>query len=214
MHRKKTSRRVLPCILYICICILTVYYPCPCSATTLINMEYSSTSGPADKIISNGAHPVCFPVIVSLPIARRVKEDYLIARHTLYIQNVYKNTDFGVPNCLWKQRSAQELFVGSFMKWVSQLHTSLRSPCTMPSVVWSGVKLGAMGAFEMRSLEGWIMHHHLALQCTHLGLVDARRTLSALMHSVNCKVWWRRNNGLGLFLMVRVRPRSSSEGKS
>jgi hypothetical protein len=30
----------------------------------------------------------------------------------------------------------------------------------------------------------------------------ARRTLPAPMHSANCKVWWRRNNGL--FFMVRV----------
>ena len=39
---------------------------------------------------------------------------------------------------------AQELFVGSFMKWGSmaqQSHTSLRSPCSMPSVHWSGEKL-------------------------------------------------------------------------
>ena len=31
------------------------------------------------------------------------------------------------------------------------------------------------------------------------------------MHSANCTVWWRRNNGLGLFFMVRARPLSSSE---
>ena len=34
---------------------------------------------------------------------------------------------------------------------------------------------------------------------TNLGLTDARRTLPAQKHSANCKVWWRRNNGLGLF---------------
>ena len=33
---------------------------------------------------------------------------------------------------------------------------------------------------------------------------DARRTLPARMHSDNCKVWWRRNNGLGQFFMVRA----------
>jgi hypothetical protein len=26
------------------------------------------------------------------------------------------------------------------------------------------------------------------------------------MHCANCKVWWRRNNGLGLFFMIRVGP--------
>jgi hypothetical protein len=34
------------------------------------------------------------------------------------------------------------------------------------------------------------------------------------MHSDNCKVWWRRYSGLGLFFMVLARPLSSSEGKS
>ena len=44
-----------------------------------------------------------------------------------------------------------ELFVGSFMKWFSmaeQPQTSLRSPCTMPSVGWSSVKLSGN---ELRS---------------------------------------------------------------
>jgi hypothetical protein len=44
--------------------------------------------------------------------------------------------------------SAQELFVGSFMKWVSmaeQPHTSLRSLCAMPTVGWSGGKLAIIG---------------------------------------------------------------------
>ena len=44
--------------------------------------------------------------------------------------------------------SAQALFVESFMKCVTmakQLHTSRRSPCTMPNVGWSGVKLTAIG---------------------------------------------------------------------
>ena len=45
-------------------------------------------------------------------------------------------------------------------------------------------------------------------------MVDARRTLLATMHCANFKVWLRRNNGLGLFFMVRARPISSSEGKS
>ena len=32
------------------------------------------------------------------------------------------------------------------------------------------------------------------------------------MHSANCEVWWRRNNGLGLFFMVRARPLSFMKG--
>jgi hypothetical protein len=37
------------------------------------------------------------------------------------------------------------------MKWTSmaeQLHTNLRSPCAMPSVGWSGVKLTAIGLWS------------------------------------------------------------------
>ena len=37
----------------------------------------------------------------------------------------------------------------------------------------------------------------------NLGLVDTRRMLPARMYSANCKVWWRRNNGLGLFTWFR-----------
>ena len=47
--------------------------------------------------------------------------------------------------------SAQLPFFRSFMKWVSmaeQPHTSLRSPCAMPSVGWSGVKLAAIGLWS------------------------------------------------------------------
>ena len=49
---------------------------------------------------------------------------------------------------------------------------------------------------------------------TNLVLADARRMLPARMHSANCKVRWRRNNGLGLFFMVQTRFLSFSEGKS
>ena len=31
------------------------------------------------------------------------------------------------------------------------------------------------------------------------------------VHSADCKVWWRTNNGLGLFFRVWARPLSSSE---
>jgi hypothetical protein len=47
----------------------------------------------------------------------------------------------------------------------------------------------------------------------NLDLADARRKLPAQMHNAN-KVWWRRNNGLGLFFIVWVGTLSSSEEKS
>ena len=37
----------------------------------------------------------------------------------------------------------------------------------------------------------------------NLGLADPRRTLPAPRHSANCKVWCGRNNGLGLFIVVK-----------
>ena len=54
--------------------------------------------------------------------------------------------------------------------------------------------------------------HHLEVRQTSLVLVNARRTLPTQMHGANCKVWWRRNNGLGLFFIVQAMPISSSEG--
>ena len=58
--------------------------------------------------------------------------------------------------------SALALFVESFMKWVSmaeQPHISLRSPCTMPSVGWSGVKLTAIGLWSNGNAFSGVMNH-------------------------------------------------------
>ena len=86
------------------------------------------------------------------------------------------------------------------MKWVSiaeQQYTSLRSPCAMPSVGCSGVKLAAIGLRRSgnASPSGLQMN---------LGLADARRTCLPECVVSNCKVWWRWNNGLGLFFMVQA----------
>ena len=55
------------------------------------------------------------------------------------------------------------------------------------------------------------MLHHLVVQQRNLGLADVRRTLPVPMHSANCKVWWRRNNGVWLFFTVQARPLSSTK---
>ena len=58
--------------------------------------------------------------------------------------------------------TAQTLFVESFMKWVSkaeQLHTSIRSPCAMPSVSLSGVKLNAIGLWSSGNTFSGVMNH-------------------------------------------------------
>ena len=79
------------------------------------------------------------------------------------------------------------------MKWVSmaeQPHRSLRSPCAMPNVGWSGVKLAATGVMNHGSPSG-------------IGGCQENATFP--------NAQWRRNNGLGLVL---ARPLISSEGKS
>ena len=58
--------------------------------------------------------------------------------------------------------SAQTLFGERFIKRVSlaeQPHTSLRSPCAMPSVGWSGVKLTAIGLWSSGNAFSGVMNH-------------------------------------------------------
>jgi hypothetical protein len=58
--------------------------------------------------------------------------------------------------------TSKELFIGSFMKWVSmaeQDHTSLRSPCAMPSVGWSGVKIADIGLWSSGNAFSGVMNH-------------------------------------------------------
>ena len=48
------------------------------------------------------------------------------------------------------------------MKWVSmaeQLHTRLRSPCAMPNVGWSVVKLTAIGLWMSGNAFSGVMNH-------------------------------------------------------
>jgi len=56
------------------------------------------------------------------------------------------------------------------------------------------------------------MLHHLAVHRMNQGLVDARRTLPARMHSANSKVWGRRNNGLDCFSWFRLGPSVPMKG--
>ena len=68
-------------------------------------------------------------------------------------------TEFQLP---LEAMSAQELFVGSFMKWDSraeQPQTSLSSPCAMPSLGWSGVKLAAIELWSNGKAFYGVMNH-------------------------------------------------------
>ena len=56
------------------------------------------------------------------------------------------------------------------------------------------------------------MHHHLAVRQSNLGLADATKTLPVQIHGANCKVWWKRNSGLGLFFMVWLGPLVAMKG--
>ena len=115
--------------------------------------------------------------------------------------------------------SAQTLFVESLMKWISmakQLHISLRSPCAMPSFSWSGVNLTTIGLWSSGNTFSGVVNHaspsgSLMDEFGFGGCQENATCPNALCY---CKVCWRKNNGLGLFFMVRARPLSSSEGKS
>ena len=72
------------------------------------------------------------------------------------------------------------------MKWVSMAeepHTTLRSPCAIPSFGWSDVKFTAIWTLEQLKciLWWWITLYHLAVWRKNLGLADARRTLCPLV---------------------------------
>ena len=72
-------------------------------------------------------------------------------------------------------------------------HGNPRSPCAMPSISWSNVKLTAIGLWSSGSTFSGVMNHafhHLAVRRTNLGLADARRTLPARMHSPNFKPFY------------------------
>jgi hypothetical protein len=75
----------------------------------------------------------------------------------------------------------------------------------MPSIGWSDVKLTAIGLWKHVLWSDEITLHHLAVQQMNLGLADARRTQPAPVHNANCKVWWMRNNGLGLGPLVPLK---------
>ena len=70
---------------------------------------------------------------------------------------------------------------------------------------WSGVKLISIGLWSSGNSFSGVMTH---------ASPSGSPTDESGFDGCQENVWCRRNSGLGLFLMVRARPLSSSEGKS
>ena len=110
--------------------------------------------------------------------------------------------------------SAQKLCSGSFMQcfhgqvaackpYINKHNAKRQMEC---------VKHAAAGLWSSENVFCGVMN--LAVWWTSLGLANARRMLPAWLHCANCKVWWRRDDAMGLFFRGWSRTLSSSEGKS
>jgi hypothetical protein len=120
------------------------------------------------------------------------------------LKRVCPRLQHSLPSSKLPLEATSGQFVGSFITGFSmaeQLHTSLRSPCSMPSIGWRDVKLAAIGLWSSGNAFSGVMNHALPSE-----LADARRTLLARVHSVYGKVWWRRNNVWGCISWFRLGP--------
>ncbi len=60
------------------------------------------------------------------------------------------------------------------------------------------------GAVETCSIKWQSTLLCFAVWWSSLGLADARRTLLAWLQCANCKVWWRKDNGMGWFTRAGI----------
>jgi hypothetical protein len=110
------------------------------------------------------------------------------------------NTHYRVPNCLWKEHQHNNCLSGASLNgfpW-PRSRTSLRSPYTMPSVGWSGVKLVAIGLWSSGNVL-WCDGSRFTIWQSNRQIWFGSCQENDTCPSANCKVLWRRNNGLRLF---------------
>ena len=103
------------------------------------------------------------------------------------------NTHYRGPNCFWKQRQ--------HMNSLSWRRTSLRSPCAMPSVSWSGVKLTTIGFWSSGNTFSAVMNHVSSSGRIWMWWMPGERYLPECIEANS-------------FSCFGPRPLSSSEGKS
>ena len=89
-----------------------------------------------------------------------------------------------------------------------QPHTSLRSQCAMPSVGWSGVKVSAIGLLSSGNASSGVMNHASPSGSVmdESGFGGCQENTTFPNAIANCKVWWRRNNGLGCISLFGLGP--------
>jgi hypothetical protein len=80
------------------------------------------------------------------------------------------NTHYQVPNYLWKKHQHKNCLSGASWNGFPWPSSRTQSPCTMPSVGWSGVKLAYIGLWNSGNAFFGVMNHHPAVRRTNLSL--------------------------------------------
>ena len=112
------------------------------------------------------------------------ERDHRVLKHVPWKKIVCRRLQHSLPcsKLTLEATSAQALFIESFMNSISmakQPPTHLRSPCAMPSVGWSGVKLPAIGLSSSGNTFSGVMNHASpsSSPTDESGFEDARRML-------------------------------------
>lgn len=112
-----------------------------------------------------------------------------------------------VPDLHWPQYQHNNCLLGVLLNvsMAEQVHASLTSPSTVPSVGWSGLQHTPTGVWSSENVFCGVMNHvSLSVWWMSVGLMDVRRTIPAWLRYANCYIWWRKVNDMGLFFMLNV----------